>query len=107
MVLSLIYLNKFESPKGIMVAMCDEDVMGRVLREGRIEINLKQYGGFYKGELMSEEQVKYALKDGSIYSANVVGNRSVGILIELGVVKEDEVRTIEGVRYVHIFRVMK
>ncbi len=102
----MIYFNRFDSPKGIMVAMCDEELMGRVLREGKIEMNLERYGGFYKGDLISEEDARKRI-DGKVYSANVVGSRSVGILIGLGIVKENEVKTIQGVRVVHMFRVEK
>lgn len=101
----MIYLNKFDTPKGVMVAMCDEELLGRALREGRIEIDLKQYGAFYKGDLVSEEDAAKAITD-KVYSANVVGDRSVGILLGKGIIKERDVRTVQGVRYVHLFRVL-
>jgi hypothetical protein len=100
----MIYLNKFDTPKGMMVAMCDEELMGRVLKEGRIEIDLKRYGGFYKGELVSEAEASSIISK-NVYSANVVGDRSVGILIAKGIVNDNEVRNVEGVKFVHLFKV--
>lgn len=100
----MIYFNRFDSPKGIMVAMCDEKLMGTILKEGKVEINLRDYGGFYKGELLTEAEVMKKI-DGKVYSANVVGNEAVGVLIKKGIVKEDEVRTVQGVKFVHMFKV--
>lgn len=104
--MSMIYFNRFESPKGIMIAMCDEELMGRMLSEGRIEIDLEHYGGFYKGELLAEDEAARRI-DRKVYSANIVGNRSVDILVRMGIVKGDEVKTVQGVKFVHIFRVDK
>ncbi len=89
-----------------MVAMCDEELMGRVFREGKVEIDLDRYGGFYKGELVSEDDAK-RLVGMRVYSANVVGARSVRLLVEVGLVKAKEVKSVQGVPVVHLFRVEK
>jgi hypothetical protein len=102
----MIYFNKFETPKGIMLAMCDEDLMGRLLREGKVEINLRDYGGFYKGDLISEEEAARRI-NGRVYSANVVGNKSVGVLVKKGIIKDGEAKTVDGIMYVHLFKVDK
>lgn len=102
----MIYLNKFDSPKGIMVAMCDEELIGRVLKEGNREIDLKRYGGFYKGELMTEDDARKIINS-SVYSANVIGERSVKILMDAGLVKPLEVKSVQGVPVVHLFKVEK
>ena len=101
----LIYLNKFETAKGLMLAMCDEELMGKVLKEGKTEIDLERYGAFYRGKLVSEEEAKKELA-GKVYSANVVGDRSVGLLIEKGIVKKEEVRRVQNVAFVHLFRML-
>lgn len=106
MAICLIYINKFDSPKGIMIAMCDEEIMGRVLKEGKVEVDLKQYGGFYKGELISEEEARRMI-DKRVYSANVVGERSVKLLIDAGLVKPEEVKSVQGVPVVHLFKIDK
>ena len=102
----MIYLNKFDSPKGIMLAMCDEELMGRVLTEGKVEIDLEKYGAFYKGDLISEEEASDLVTE-KVYSANVVGERSVSIFVRKGIVKQDEVRTVQGVKFLHLFKVDK
>ncbi len=101
----MIYLNKFDSPKGIMLAMCDEELMGRVLREGKVEIDLEKYGAFYKGDLMSEEEASDFVTE-KVYSANVVGDRCVSIFVKKGLVRPEEVKTVQGVRFIHLFKVV-
>ena len=102
----MIYLNKFDTTKGLMLAMCDEELMGTVLREGKVEINLKLYGSFYKGDLITEGEANDIVTD-RVYSANVVGDRSVAIFIRKGIVRPDEVRTVQGVKFIHLFKVAK
>ncbi len=102
----MIYFNKFDTAKGRIVAMCDEELMGKVFKDGKVELDLKTYGGFYKGELISEEKAKSQIDD-SVYSANVVGERSVKLLMDANLVTESEVKTVQGVRFVHLFRVDK
>lgn len=104
--MGMIYINSFDSPKGIMIAMCDEELMGRLLREGKVEINLRDYGAFYRGRLVTEEAAAKEIS-GRVYSANVVGERSVGLLVKAGLVREGDIRRVEGVPYVHLFIVDK
>ena len=88
-----------------MLAMCDEELMGRVLREGKVEIDLEKYGAFYKGDLMSEEEASDFVTE-KVYSANVVGDRCVSIFVKKGLVRPEEVKTVQGVRFIHLFKVV-
>ncbi len=100
----MIYFNKFDTAKGRMIAMCDEELMGNIFEEGKIIIDLEHYGGFYKGELLTEDDARKQLGP-AVYSANVIGNRSVKLLIEAKLVKESDVKTVQGVKFVHLFKV--
>lgn len=102
----MIYINRHSTEKGELLAMCDEELIGKVLREGKLEIDLKRYASFYQGELVSEERAKAMVK-GNIFSANVIGEVSVRILVEKGIVKREEVRKIQGVSFVQIYRIEK
>jgi len=102
----MIYFNKFDTAKGKMIAMCDEELIGKVFKEGKIELDLKQYGGFYKGDLITEEDAKAQL-DHKVYSANVVGERSVKLLLDAKLVSESDVKTVQGVRFVYLFKIDK
>ena len=100
----MIYIKKHPTDNGEMVAMCDEELLGKIFTEGKIELDLEKYSEFYRGELMDEEKAKKYVGY-SLYTANIVGKRSVAIVIEKGLVSEDSVRRIAGVEVVQIFMI--
>jgi hypothetical protein len=102
----MIYFNKFDTAKGKMIAMCDEELMGSIFQEGKMVIDLQRYGGFYKGDLLTEDDVRSQIDD-TVYSANVVGNRSVQILLDAKLIKKSDIKTVQGVKMVHLFRIEK
>lgn len=99
----MIYFKRYQTEHGDMIAMCDEELIGKKLEEGKIEIDLEKYAGFYKGELLKEEDVIELLDN--IYSANVVGERATEILIKKGIVDKKEVKKVAGVPFVQVFTI--
>ncbi len=100
----MIYVKKHESDMGAVLAMCDEELLGKVIEEGDKVMDLKTYSKFYEGELVPEEKAAEELGS-SIYSANIVGKRAVGIIIEAGLADEAQVLMINGVKILQIFSV--
>ena len=102
-----------------VVAVCDEDVFGRVLKDpighpirqrsngtGRSNGSsgdrvLDVSGDFFKGDVMSEVEVREEIVRcaGEDATFNFVGARSVGIAKELGLVKDEGIIEIEGVLF--------
>ncbi len=76
-----------------LVAVCDEELLGKEFREK--EVILKVSESFYKGELADEEKVKEELKKATI--GNIVGEKSVKIAKELGLIDEKGVKYIQGI----------
>ena len=77
-----------------ILAACDEDVLGKTLREGEIKFKV---GAFYDGSLVSEPELTSMLKDAT--SANLVGDGVVGVAAGLGLVDPANVIKVEGVPY--------
>ena len=100
----MIFLKKHASEQGLILAMCDQELIGKVLESGKIVLDLKKYADFYKGELMSEEEASGVVEAEELYSANVVGERSVTIMIKNGVVGKDEVKKVAKVPFVQVFK---
>ena len=90
---------------GSVVAMCDEELIGRVLREGKLVLDLDKYASFYRGELLGEAEAAGRISGERIYSANIVGARSVGIVVKFGLVAADDVRAVEGVPFVQLYAI--
>ena len=53
----MIYIKIHETEHGAKIlAMCDKSLIGKVLEEGNVYIDLKLYSDFYTGELIDEEE---------------------------------------------------
>ncbi|MDE1762374.1 MAG: DUF424 family protein [Candidatus Micrarchaeota archaeon] len=99
----MIYFKVHKAEKGDLIAMCDEELLGKVLTEGKMELDLKTYAEFYKGDLLSEEKAKASIVIDTIYSANVVGKQSVKVMMDKGLVGEADVRMVADVPFVQLF----
>lgn len=82
-----------------VVAVCDKDVFGRKLTDGERVLDLG--GEFFNGEEMSEEEVVAEVIRCNSEDAtfNFVGENSVRIAKELGLVNNEGVVLIEGVSF--------
>ncbi len=82
--------------KEIVVTLCDNDVLGTHLGNDFF-VNPR----FYSGQEMSDEKALDAVAGASV--VNAVGENSVGLLIKVGLVKEDETVRIGGVPHAQVF----
>lgn len=98
--MSLVYAASYKTEKGLMVACCDEDCIGREFREGRLRLlpETKFYGSAVMG--LPEALV---LMDGAEI-LNLVGRRIVAAAITKGLVHPDAVITIAGVPHVQVMK---
>ncbi|MGC8710319.1 MAG: DUF424 domain-containing protein [Candidatus Micrarchaeia archaeon] len=100
----MIYFKRYEAERGAIVAMCDEELIGKVIKEGDIVIDLSKYSGFYKGELVSEEDAMNIFDD-DIYSANIVGKRAIEAVVNAGLAKHGDEKTVAGIPFLQIFKI--
>lgn len=93
-----IVLKVHESYRWV-VAVCDKELIGRKLLEGKRALDLS--GPFFDGEEMSERAVKEEVIRCNREDAtfNFVGEKSVGVAKELGIVKDEGVVEIDGVPF--------
>jgi hypothetical protein len=103
----LIFLKIHKSENGDMVAMCDESLISSVISEGAIEINIRDYSDFYKGDLVSKEDAAGMVDPKTIYTANIVGEEAVSAAIEANVIDSGSVKRAGSVPYAQAFRVRK
>jgi len=85
-----------------IVAVCDEDLIGKVLESKELYLDLDRYRGFYVGEKTKVSKVKEELRE--FDSANLVGRRSVAIAIDLGLAGRKDVMYIKTTPYIQIYR---
>jgi uncharacterized protein len=98
-----MYLRRYEVKNEIVVAICDKELIGRVLREGELVLDLKKHSSFYMGDLTSPENALKAML--SATSINLVGERAVGLAIKNGMAEKGRERLVQGVPHVQIYSV--
>jgi len=99
--LSKVYLNIFKQGKHTLVAVCDQDVLGKVFREGRIRLEVSE--SFYGGTLCTISKAIEAIGEADI--ANLVGARVINAVSGKGLINPDAVMFISGVPHVQIVRI--
>jgi hypothetical protein len=103
--MKMIYIKIHVTENGNIIAMCDELLIDKMLKEGDLEINIKDYSEFYKGQLVSHEKAVSMLNPQKLYSANIVGSESVKAAIEGEIIHKDSVRTVNKVPYANSFKI--
>ena len=76
-----------------LVAACDAELLGKTLVEGEIEFHVSEE--FYNGIRGGEEMLKKHLSIATI--ANLVGERSVGCGIKMGLIDKENILNIDGI----------
>ncbi len=87
-----------------MLAMCDSDLVYKVITGKDTEINLRDYSEFYVGELLGIEEAERRISKDAIGSANIVGKLSISIAVKKGIINGNSVMEMSGVPYANAFR---
>ena len=51
----MILVKVHETPNGKLIAVCDEELLGKRYEEGNKELDLVRYSDFYRGEREDED----------------------------------------------------
>jgi hypothetical protein len=102
----MIYLKIHNTDNGNIIAMCDEELINKILKEDKIELDLQKYAGFYKGELLDEISVKKLMKDTDFFSANIIGKNSIRIMENINLIDSKDIKIVENVPFVQIYKII-
>lgn len=82
-----------------VVAVCDKEIFGRKLADNNRVLDVS--GEFFNGKEMSEDEAREEITrcHGEDATFNIVGEKSVAIAKDLGIVDEDGVIMIDGVPF--------
>jgi hypothetical protein len=83
-----------------MLAICDCDLLGKTLRQGKIVFHVKDE--FYNGGKLSVEEAVNMITNSTI--VNMVGKHCVEKAIEKGYVHPEAVLNIDGVPHAQIVK---
>ncbi|RKX44236.1 MAG: DUF424 domain-containing protein [Thermotogae bacterium] len=97
-----IYVKVYRVQGEVLVAACDEELLGKTFREGELKLEVKER--FYKGELREVEELESLLEEATI--ANLTGERCIKKAIELGYVDKERVLYIQGVPHAQMAKLL-
>jgi hypothetical protein len=90
-----VYLREYTPGPEILVAVCDQDVLGQTFREGKMV--LKVSSKFFGGDLV---EVSYAINRISKATiANLIGNCIVDAAIQAKLIHPDAIVKVEGIAH--------
>ena len=94
------YFNLKKEGNNVLLAICDEELLGKTLREGKIVFKISE--DFYKGKKISVDQAVSMIENSTII--NLIGNECVKKAIENGFVHPEAVLKIEGISHAQIMK---
>ena len=84
----------------VLLAICDAEILGKTLREGKIVFHVKEE--FYKGARVSIEEAIAVIENSTI--VNMIGKNVVQRAIEKGYVHPEAVLNVEGTPHAQIVK---
>ncbi|MCX8205740.1 MAG: DUF424 family protein [Candidatus Micrarchaeota archaeon] len=91
-----MHCKRHQQGRHVIYALCDKELIGKVLREGNIVIDLHTHSQFYIGN----DEIGPDFE-----SINAVGEQSVQLLINMGLLKRGQEKKVQGVPYAQVYRV--
>jgi hypothetical protein len=96
-----VYMNLRKIGNNVLLAICDCEMLGKTLREGKIVFAIKEE--FYKGAKVSVEEAVDMIENCTI--VNMVGKKVVKKAVERGYVHPEAILNIEGVPHAQIVKI--
>jgi hypothetical protein len=93
-------MNLKKIGNNVLLAICDAEILGRTLREGKIVFCVKEE--FYRGAKVDVEEAVEMISNSTI--VNMVGRNVVRKAIERGYVHPEAVLKIEGIPHAQVVK---
>jgi len=84
----------------VLLAICDAEILGKTLREGKIVFKVKEE--FYKGAKVNIEEAVAMIGNSTI--VNMIGKNVVKKAVEKGYVHPEAILNIEGIPHAQILK---
>jgi len=96
----LVYANVRRWGKQVLLAICDAELLGKCLRNGKIVFEVRE--DFYKGLKISVEEAIDLMEESTI--VNMVGQHIVKRALERGFIHPEAILEISGVPHAQIVK---
>lgn len=85
----------------IVVAMCDAELLGRKLKDGKLQITVNE--GFYGGDLFDDDESGIFNLIRGATSYNIFGERALAVAVKFNLVDRSTVRLVDGVPHAQVY----
>lgn len=93
-----MYVKRISAYREI-IAISDSELIGKTFTEGIKQLDVKE--SFYKGDIKTPEEIKEIIEFGIKEDAtfNIVGEKSTNLALEIGLIDDGSVATVDGIPY--------
>lgn len=86
-------------PHGRVVAICDAELLGKKLTEGKISLTISER--FYGGEEKTEKELIEIIKSDDVL--NIIGEKSCDFAIKHKLIDKEHIKRIQGTPHAQSF----
>lgn len=91
---------KFYRGSPSILAACDRELLGKKLKFGEIDFEVKE--NFYFERFITIEEFSVLMKEAEVM--NLVGEKVIGCCVSIGIVNRNSVKLIDGVPHIQIYK---
>ena len=97
----MIYVKIHKGQENSVVAVCDKNLIGKKISEGKLCLNIKE--DFYKGKIVDEEELKKILKSAS--NLNIVGKEAIDFSLKEKIIDKNSIVKIKEVPHAQVYSI--
>ena len=83
-----------------MLNMCDEDLLGKIVKNGNVQINISK--GYYGQRLVEQDEAELLMRNSAVL--NLVGKQTIDMSVNLKIGSRQGVKTIDNVPFLIVFK---
>jgi hypothetical protein len=83
-----------------MLNMCDSNLVGKVLVDGDLTMNITQ--SYFAERIVDEKEAEQLLRNASII--NMIGEETIALSVKIGVGSSKGVKRIDGIPFLLVFK---
>lgn len=90
---------KFYKGSPSILAACDRELLGKKLKFGEIDFEIKE--SFYFEKFLTRAEFSALMKEAAVM--NLLGEKAISCCIEKGLVNRNSVKLIDGVPHIQVY----
>ncbi len=95
----MIYVKKNISQESEILAVCDEDLIGKTFKEDNLKLEITER--FYKGDLVKNDEAISLMRKAK--SINIAGKTSIKLALDSGIIEKENIIKIKNIPHAIIF----